>query len=84
MVKVRFVEFIKEIFMQGDTRYADNHDAVIVADFLEKGGINVKKSLIMSIDNPLDKDLKEIHGPQKIYKLMGKRLLEAAGYTKVK
>ena len=77
------VGLIEDIFMQGDSRYRDNWAAYMVASFLENKGIKIEKRLITSDDNPSEAELRRIPGPQQIYKLTGKKLLESEGYKVV-
>lgn len=70
-----------DVFEQGDYRYTDPWNAVIVAGFVDNEAIKIEKEIIKLIDNPSEKELSKIKPPQQFYKFIGKKFLEERGYN---
>lgn len=74
------IKKVIEIFQQGDYRYSDLWDAIVVAGFIDNKAINMKK-IEEKVPNNLNKEeLEEIKGPQKIFKLYAKKIAEKRGF----
>ena len=75
------IKRVIEIFEQGDYRYSDLWDAIVVAGFIDNKAINMKKIGEKLPDNLNKEGLKEIKGPQKIFKLYAEKIAKKRGFT---
>ena len=63
---------VRDVFMQGDSRYADPEHEVIVAGFMDNGAMSVSETHVTQ--KPIKNS--RIRGPQKGLKTIAKALLE--------
>ena len=71
---------VTEVFQQGDYRYTDPWNAIIVAGFLDNNAINMERKeekIPVNLDNL---ELEKIKGPQANFKLYAKKIAEEKGF----
>jgi len=67
-------------FPQGDHRYFDPWESVILAGFLDNNAIDVKEIEEKLPEKPNKSDLAKIKGPQKIFKFYASKIAEKQGF----
>tara|TARA_Y100000034_G_scaffold116127_1_gene154060 strand:+ start:538 stop:1110 length:573 start_codon:yes stop_codon:yes gene_type:complete len=78
-IPMETIRMVEDIFQQGDSRYEDFDSALMVATFLEREAIIIKKEIITDIE-VTDKEMRGVTQPQEDYKVIARRLFEERGY----
>ena len=76
------IQKVRDIFQQGDGRYENPENAVLVSQFIENKAIKIEKKILTDIEVS-EKESEGVRAPQQIYKVIGKRLLENLGYESI-
>jgi hypothetical protein len=74
------IKKVVQIFQQGDYRYSDPWNAIIVAGFLDNKAINMERKEENKPDIK-DGDLGTVKGPQEVFKLYAKKIAEKEGFS---
>jgi hypothetical protein len=77
------LDLIYNILNQGDTRYNDFKNELILSDFLLNDAISLEEKEILCSKEPEKSDLEKIKGVQKIDKYLAKILLNKEGFKDV-
>ena len=75
------IKKVIEVFQQGDYRYTDPWNAIIVAGFLDNNAINMERKEEEIPVNLSNLELEKIKGPQANFKLFSKKIAEEKGFT---
>lgn len=78
-ISMKTIRMIEDIFQQGDPRYEDFDNALMVATFLQGDAIKITKEWVTDIE-VTNKEMKGVTSPQQDYKVIARRLFEKKGY----
>jgi len=74
------IEKIEEIFLQGDYRYTNVWENIVLSGFIDNSAIKIEKIEEKIPINPNKEEINEIKGPQKIFKFYAKHIVQKKGY----
>ena len=74
------IKKVEEIFLQGDYRYTDVWNNIIVAGFIDNGAIKIDKIEEKIIKKPNKEEIDEIKNPQRAFKFYAKQIAEERGF----